>query len=249
MTSLPEWLKIPYVEYGYRIGYTRVECVKSIFDYRHNESFNIYTHLVPGIFGVWLMIAGVLNELHILYNIGFVVCMLCSSVFHIMYCHSEETCLFFLMLDLLGISVLLCIQDISVIYIMYAHTMTLCFTFIMSSIITTFTPFLLCVMNWFDNYQYGQRRFIVFMMCTCISKLPILYGFCNGFVSPLFIHYEIKAGACAIMGSLLYISYIPERYISPKYNYYITSHTLFHIFIVIGCVYHFYAILTYYESS
>ena len=41
----PEYAKYTYIEQGYRVGYTLYECLLSLFTF-HNESLNIWTHLL-----------------------------------------------------------------------------------------------------------------------------------------------------------------------------------------------------------
>ena len=112
--QLPEWMKVdPYIKLGYRRHSNSFrDCFWSLF-YVHNESVNIWSHLLPAIFYLvrlyFQMIHSpnnfptadwVVFQLYILCTVG---CLLLSAIYHCTNSHSEQISRLFLKFDYFGI--------------------------------------------------------------------------------------------------------------------------------------------------
>lgn len=115
--QLPEWMKVdPYIKRGYRRQLDSFsDCFWSLF-YVHNESVNIWSHLLPAI--IYLIASLTLDfqtmhsginiptadrdifQLYIQCTVG---CLLLSAIYHGTNSHSEHVSRYFLKLDYLGI--------------------------------------------------------------------------------------------------------------------------------------------------
>lgn len=115
--ELPEWAKDnEHIHSGWRPetnSYT--ECIRSMC-YIHNETGNIYSHLLAA---VWMILLGSWWSLYandhypatgsddaivfFLFFLGGTVCYLLSTAYHLLSNHSQATHLFCLKLDFLGI--------------------------------------------------------------------------------------------------------------------------------------------------
>ncbi len=102
--QLPEWMKVdPYIKHGYRRPLNSFrDCYHSLF-YLHNESINIWSHLVPAFFyiafslglcfqtflsGIEVSTAdGAFFQVYILCTAG---CLLLSAIYHCTNSHSEQ---------------------------------------------------------------------------------------------------------------------------------------------------------------
>jgi adiponectin receptor len=116
--ELPGWAKDnKYILSGWRPETNSYwECIKSM-GYIHNESGNIYTHLLAAI---WMAILGFWwtayakerypatnfddTLVFFLFFLGGIVCYLFSATYHVLSNHSHGTHIFCLKLDFLGIS-------------------------------------------------------------------------------------------------------------------------------------------------
>ncbi|GFS23825.1 progestin and adipoQ receptor family member 3 [Elysia marginata] len=99
--EIPDFLKMPYVLHGYRCRLPPDLCMKSLVFWT-NETLNIWSHLL-GFFIFLLLVLydniialpqinGSLAD-HFIITLGlfcFMFCMLCSTGYHIFYCHSER---------------------------------------------------------------------------------------------------------------------------------------------------------------
>ena len=115
--QLPTWMKIdPYIRLGYRRQLNSFhECFWSLF-YLHNESVNIWSHLVPAI---GYFVAVFILDLHTFhsgikiptadmvffqfYLLSTGCCLLLSAIYHCTNSHSEQISRYFLKLDYFGI--------------------------------------------------------------------------------------------------------------------------------------------------
>jgi adiponectin receptor len=121
ISQVPEWYgENPYIRSGYRPVFAAVApCFRS-WSYLHNQSFNIYTHLVPGVlalaanaalwqyFSTWYPDATALDRLVFhLYLTAVSVCFGVSAAYHTLLCHSRELADLWVRLDYVSISVLI----------------------------------------------------------------------------------------------------------------------------------------------
>jgi len=116
-SSVSKTFRINYVEYGYRSGDLNFEKVLySIFSF-HNESMNIWSHLIGF---VCMFFSGISVSIDLfqkgnkfsdifaleLYMVCASLCLLLSSVYHWFGCLSEECHQCLLRLDLTGVALL-----------------------------------------------------------------------------------------------------------------------------------------------
>ncbi|CAM4856985.1 unnamed protein product [Rotaria socialis] len=101
------------------------ECFASIFRL-HTETVNIWTHLLGTLFFIIIAIYFSLrpsDEVHIeqklifgAFFLGAIICLLCSTLYHTLYCHSPEISKFFSKLDYCGIALLIIGSIIPLLY-------------------------------------------------------------------------------------------------------------------------------------
>lgn len=295
-TDIPHWMKEPFIYNGYRIHYTFQQCKQSLFQL-HNQTLNIWTHLVPGIVTfIYLSInviyvyvyntnsRGQLNDYIILQDntevcplvnhdqvsfqntwiytpldrrhfsfyifvLSWIVCMFCSSIYHLFYCQSPYHCSLYLKIDIFGISTLIFGSNQLPIYYAYYCTPFLRNLFLANCFILSYIP---CVMVSFPLLLTGNThyfRYFVFLVCTLCLELPVLYTFIDfdGYNSHLLIQQELLSITMMCLGGLIYTLRIPERWFPGKFDFSFHSHVIFHLFVVFGCIAHFNASLLWVE--
>ena len=128
-TALPEWLRDnEFIHGSYRPPMFSVRgCFKSMFRL-HNETWNIWTHFIGFLFfvvlvaGVYIFgdyITGLFEDVQIhmlpwneqlmlfLFFGGAIICLLCSTLFHVFHNHSKSVSYVFSRLDYSGIALLI----------------------------------------------------------------------------------------------------------------------------------------------
>jgi len=121
----PHWLLRPHILKGYRVDLSPLQCFVSLFTL-HNESGNIWTHLVPCVVmgrlawqvivtGEWSVLdvpGASLSPVLETLAVGSFLAMATltfffSSFYHLANCTSESTCALLLRLDVTGIALLI----------------------------------------------------------------------------------------------------------------------------------------------
>jgi adiponectin receptor len=129
--ELPEWYQDnSFIHQGYRPESNSAHACFASWLYLHNESFNIYSHLIPGIiflagegtiyryFQAKYPTATVVDHLiFALFLLTAATCLGLSATYHTMMNHSSRVSHFWLQLDLVGIVVLTLGDFVSGIYV------------------------------------------------------------------------------------------------------------------------------------
>lgn len=118
--EVPEWYSDnPHILTGYRpISNSNRACLSSLF-YLHNESINIYSHLIPAILfflaewtlyqyvQIWYPYTPVRDQIiFAFFLLTATICLGLSATFHTLMNHSEHICHFWLQLGFIGIVIL-----------------------------------------------------------------------------------------------------------------------------------------------
>lgn len=119
--KIPEWYgDNPYIRAGYRPVFTAVAPCFQSWLYLHNQTANIFTHLIPGVLALALNGALLWMFQHYypdatfwdraVFHVYLTACSLCfgtSAAYHTLLCHSHEFADLWVRLDYVSISVLI----------------------------------------------------------------------------------------------------------------------------------------------
>lgn len=131
--ELPEWHQDnEYIRHGYRLISGSAKVSFSSWSYLHNESVNIYSHLIPGItflLGEWYiqqylasrysMVTATDHLMFAFFLLTAVICLGLSTIYHTLLNHSHKVEQLCLQLDLVGIALLTVGDFISGIYMVF----------------------------------------------------------------------------------------------------------------------------------
>lgn len=252
--EIPDYLKHnQYLVNGYRVNLSVLQCIRSMFDI-HNETCNIWSHLLGAVIFIIVGICTVssFENPHVedfvvngIYMGCAVVLMLNSTIFHIFNCCSQEVYCWTARLDYSGISLMITGSFYPPMY--YAFK---------------------CNPNW--RIFYLTIISIVGVAGLILGLLPVaaaprfrvlraVYGLTFGWISlvPVFhllylLGFEVVwgpgkwmllMGVLYTIGALFYASLVPERWYPGKYDYGLSSHVIWHFFIVAAALVHLYACL------
>ncbi|XP_024630379.1 heptahelical transmembrane protein 2 isoform X2 [Medicago truncatula] len=172
---------------------------------------------------------------------GGMCCLLCSSVSHLLACHSKRFGLFFWRLDYAGISIMIICSFYAPIYYVffcnpYARLLYLTSISVLGvmAIITLLSPSL------------SSPRFRTFRACLFLSMgfsgiIPAVHALVSNWGSShivVAIGYELLMGILYATGAVFYVTRIPERWKPGAFDIAGHSHQIFHIFVVLGALAH-----------
>ncbi|KAI8601007.1 hemolysin-III related-domain-containing protein [Dissophora ornata] len=255
--DIPHWMRDnPAIVTGYRrVTYSYQKCIRSLW-YLHNESVNIWSHLLGAI--AFIIIAPIsyfrfLDELDtirwtdiaVLYAFlaGAIICLSMSASFHTFCCHSEKVGSQWIRCDYLGIVVLIVGSFYPAIFYGFYCQKSWQITYI--AIISTLgAAIVFAVMQpKFSTPQFRWVRSTLFLAIGLSGLCPIIHGIViYGFSlaqHAIALNYMFCMGASYVIGALIYGSRTPECFFPGKFDNFAASHQIFHVCVVIGCAIHF----------
>lgn len=262
--EIPEWQRDnEHILHGYVLETKSVsECLKSLL-YLHNESVNIYTHLIPGI--CFLLVAlfdkfaikkfpstGLIDYLMIdFFFLGGFTCLIMSSTFHCFKCHSLEIATLGNKLDYLGIVALIVSSMISILYYGFSDNNAFFYGFSGLTLAFGIACSVVSLKERFRSREWRAYRALLFVAFGLSAVLPVIAGIIFYGVRETWSRIQLKwvllEGVLYILGALLYGIRFPERLAPGYFDIWGHSHQLFHVLVVIAALCHLTALLGSYE--
>ncbi|EPY50816.1 hemolysin-III family protein [Schizosaccharomyces cryophilus OY26] len=254
-----EWKNNPFILRGYRFYSSKRRCIRSVLAF-HNETFNIWTHLIAfiGFFTVisyfypsstsWISSSFSNRIVRIFFLVSAMKCLACSVTWHTFsslskYEHMRRAAC----MDYVGISALIAASIISVEYHAFkCHTL-------FRVLYIAITGTLGCIgiympwKKWFNDYRFRSFKIFFFIGLACSGFLPLLtMCYIRGavetfsYLKPVFLSIFSY-----IIGVLFYALHVPEKLYPGVFDIVGNSHQLWHIAIIIGIGFHYYGIKTF----
>ncbi|KAI9283310.1 hemolysin-III related-domain-containing protein [Sporodiniella umbellata] len=259
--EIPAWMQDnAYITGGYRPpsnSYKR--CIQSLF-YLHNESVNIWSHLLGfilftglGIYFVWSKpYVDTLTVFDVTYFFIFIAgaltCLGFSASYHCFSCHSEKVSLNWNRCDYAGITSLIVGSFFPVIY--YGFHCHQLFQIIYLSIIVVLglVTATVTLAQHFRTPAYRWIRATLFISLGLFGVVPTLhgiyiYGF-NNATKTISLAHLILMAVTYIFGALLYGARFPERMRPGAFNYFGASHQIFHLCVVVALLSHYLGVMS-----
>jgi len=229
---------------GYRVNYSIADCSKSIFSL-HNETWNIWTHLLGFLLFVVLSIVTPLMFMKssssldkfvvMVFLIAAQIQMLFSTLFHIFNCNSPKTYDWCAKLDNVGISIMIVGSYYPPMYYGFKCYGTLQILYI--ALITVFGAVGICLgcIPTFSSSRFRVIRTGFFLMFGFFAVFPVphmalLVGFKT--IWPV-IWRESIMGLCYTLGAIIYVTRIPEKILPGQFDLsWAASHVIWHYFTI-----------------
>ncbi|CAN6450781.1 unnamed protein product [Victoria cruziana] len=182
----------------------------------------------------------------LVYLVGAMVCLLCSTLSHLLACHSRRLNLFFWRLDYAGISLMIVTSFFPPIYYVF-----LCHPFwrivYLSSIATlgVFTVLTLLTPA-FSSAEFRPFRAALFMAMGFSGVVPAGHALWMNWNEPhclLTSAYELAMALSYAAGAGFYVSRVPERWKPGAFDIAGHSHQIFHVLVIAGALAHYAASL------
>ncbi|KAG0656329.1 inc metabolism membrane protein [Maudiozyma exigua] len=253
--EIPDWQKDnEYIHGGYvKETNSFTECINSLF-YIHNETVNIYSHLIPGLISLGLVTIDkycvpkfntttMTDYLFIdLFFVGAFACLTMSSTFHCLKSHSPGVAKFGNKLDYLGIVVLISTSMVSILYYGFYDNS---FMFYLFSGITLMFGTACAIVSLDEKFrarEWRAYRAAMFVMFGLSAFLPIgaglIYYGSHETWTRVQLKWIILEGLFYIFGAFLYGGRLPEKYCPGHYDIWGHSHQIFHVLVVVAALCH-----------
>lgn len=231
-------------------------CLLSLF-YFHNESVNVYSHLIPSVIYMALGIF-LLDKLCIkvfpsttLYDYIFInifllgcgTCLLFSGCFHCLKQHSERQSILWSKIDYIGIVLLISCSMISVIYYGYFDHPDIMLSFITMVVVLGIICSLVVTNDIFNQQHWKPVRATFFVSFALSGLVPMIFGIVK------FGYLEVLNRICLkfiwletlfyLLGAIVYGCKLPESLLMPgTVDLLGNSHQMFHCMVVLGSICH-----------
>ncbi|CAG8344055.1 unnamed protein product [Penicillium salamii] len=254
--QLPSWQRDnQYILSGYRISSNSFGKSFASLKYLHNESVNIYSHLIPAVilsfFGISLHKA--LSRRYTSFStadtlvfgcffLGAVLCLSISAFFHTVQNHSSHIARIANQVDYIGIVLLIVGSFIpSIFYGFYCHP------HLQRLYLTMITSLGLLCATVSANPQFRQPtwrpfRAGMFIALGLSALFPVVHGVRKFGIKQMNkqigLFWVVLQGSLYIVGACVYAMRIPEYLYPGQFDIWISSHQIFHIMVVLAILSH-----------
>ncbi|KAJ2320939.1 hypothetical protein GGI00_006146, partial [Coemansia sp. RSA 2681] len=266
--QVPAYMVEDYILDKYRpLCFSYTECLKS-WGYVHSELGNIMTHLAGVlVFVVLALITGPWLLPHIsrsrpegapaigiadyavvyVYLIAVLFCLAASVAFHTLSCHSQHKHFRSLRCDFIGILTLIVGSFVPVGYFGFLHSSSILIGYMAMFVAIGVAGVAVSVWGKVEDPRRAGWRPIIFFTIAITGLVPIIHGtVVNGYkgaVDQMSLWYVVGMGIMYIAGTMIYAFKIPERYRPGKHDVCMSSHQIFHVFVVLAAVCHYIGIV------
>ena len=240
---------------GYRSGYSYRQSYLSLFHFHHNESVNVWTHLLGFFLCIYLIVytwnAAELASLTL--EDRFVLTMflglhcytlIFSSLLHLHICVSKDAQTFWSCLDHSGISASIGGGSIALMYLLLHCHGNMRVVWVGLLIIGNCVGVVGPLFPKWRSPSFRVYRSVIDVGSGAAVLAPIFYYIFHEGTSklPLDLQENFALGYVFLMafqyvlGAFIYASRIPERYWPGKFDYFLQSHNIWHCLVVSGSV-------------
>ncbi|OAG42077.1 hypothetical protein AYO21_03812 [Fonsecaea monophora] len=252
--EMPEWYRRecnPWILHGYRPISGSVHTSFCSWSYIHNESVNIYSHLIPAV--LFLLGEGYIQQ-HLasrysrvtgadfvafsIFMLAAVTCLSLSATYHTLMNHSQHVEHLCLRLDMLGVVIFILGDLVLGIYMVFwCESLPRNIYWAMIGVFGTLTIF----MTLHPKYQgskYRLFRALMFVATGLCGIAPLIHGLyvfgMSGMMRKAF-PYTLAKAACLLSGTAFYATRFPESRYPGKFDLW-GSHAIFHVLVVCAAV-------------
>lgn len=252
ISEIPQWMaENRFIRRGYRAGYTMRMCVRSVFAL-HNETMNVWTHLIGFVFfaafGV-MMLAFVIKPswmhyaIFALMSLSCMACLGASTVFHLFSAHYNETiCRRLHTLDYFGITCLVIGSFVPIAVLAFACEPHLKYLYLTMILVLGSVGLVGPFYNFWTTPEFHRWKMLIY---TCMVGSGVFPTIHVNFILPPSTSRSFASGIALelllyLCGMLIYIFRVPERLFPGRFDVFLHSHQIWHVFVLLAAMVHFY---------
>ncbi|XP_064425699.1 progestin and adipoQ receptor family member 4 isoform X1 [Latimeria chalumnae] len=239
--SSPPYLQFnKFVLTGYRPACTVQECLRSLF-YLHNELGNIYTHGIPLLCFLFLLPLNIpwgqisVTWLAVVHYLACISPQLGSVLYHLFMNHEGGAPIYhtLLTLDMCGVCMVNTLGAMPIIYCsLLCYPTTRHIALLGYTLLSSYAIF--CAVTAQSNVtrlqSFAGQAFFRFLFF-------FLRWYDTGYGSPTSLRNFLIMDALALLGGIINVARIPERWKPGKFDYWFNSHQIMHV-LVVGSILH-----------
>ncbi|KAJ0031428.1 hypothetical protein Pint_14323 [Pistacia integerrima] len=172
---------------------------------------------------------------------GAMGCLVCSSLSHLLACHSKRFNLFFWRLDYAGISLMIVSSFYAPIYYSFYCNPYAQFIYLTSITILGILAIITLLAPALSSPRFRSFRAALFLTMGFSGVIPATHAVILHWGHPhiyLALGYELTMGLLYTVGAGFYVSRIPEKWKPGAFDIAGHSHQIFHVFVVLGALAH-----------
>ncbi|KAI9884640.1 MAG: hypothetical protein M1823_003560 [Watsoniomyces obsoletus] len=257
------WRVNPHIVRGYRFTESKLDCLRSVLQFS-NESVNIWSHA----FGL-LIVLGLAFYIYptsvnfrlstptdvlvaALFFIAACKCLVCSTVWHTMNGIAEQTLMErFACVDYTGISFLIAASIMTTQYTAFYCEPVSRTVYLVTTAMLGIAGVIIPWHPTFNRSDMSWARVGFYVALAVSGFIPVLQlnltrgtEWCYYFYSPVG-----KSLLVYLLGACVYASKIPERWWPGVFDYVGGSHNLWHLAVLGGIVFHYYAMQSFFAGA
>ena len=173
-----------------------------------------------------------------------ILCLAFSAIFHMLSPMSKKVCTILSRFDYAGISLLIAGSCFPPNFYFFNCEPFLCYSYLTFISVFAISVFLFTLTPGFHTPERRTLRGSLFLALGISAGLPIIHlmlfkDSVKGFEAPPRLLFWYIGGASYIIGALMYIKRIPEKFYPGKFDIFGSSHQFFHLFVVAGIITHY----------
>ncbi|KAF8389139.1 hypothetical protein HHK36_025825 [Tetracentron sinense] len=181
---------------------------------------------------------------------GSMFCLLSSSTCHLFCCHSHHLNLLMLRIDYVGIAVMIVTSFFPPIYYIFQCDPHWQFIYLASITAIGFFTVITLLSPSLSTAAFRPYRALLFSAMGFSGIIPAIHGIVVNWSEPrclITLAYESAMAASYGIGTVFYVSRIPERWKPGWFDLAGHSHQIFHVFVIMGAIAHYGAALVFLE--
>lgn len=172
---------------------------------------------------------------------GAMGCLVCSSVSHLLACHSKRFNLFFWRLDYAGISLMIVCSFFAPIYYAFSCNPNARLFYLTSITVLGILAIITLLAPSLSSPRFRSFRASLFLFMGFSGVIPAVHACILHWGHPhifVALGYELAMAVLYAAGTGFYVSRIPERWKPGAFDIAGHSHQIFHVFVVLGALAH-----------
>lgn len=179
---------------------------------------------------------------------GSMFCLLSSSICHLFCCHSQDLNIRLLRMDYVGIAVMIITSFFPPIYYIFQCSPHWQFLYLAGITIMGIFTIITLLSPVFSTSKFRSFRASLFVAMGLFGLIPAVHATAVNWDEPqrnMTLAYEAAMALSYLIGTVFYVTRIPERWRPGWFDLAGHSHQIFHVFVMMGALSHYGAALVF----